>query len=472
LMSLKARHDNAPARFANDERGGGGWHDIEDDESWDGEDRHYIPGPKGPEAVIDDDYERKHQLPFDESDEDNWIYCWNCDSPVRSHWEACPALGCGVGLKYSNLKNRKADAKTSPKFREASIDVKDEPTSDPLTHNTPLNTLKKTAEIFDQGLLQRGGPQSPQNETVNVYSVKIPVDLACGETFEAEIPGQGLVQVTVPVDSVAGETIEIEVPCVDGTQDQRDHDPTVENTERESPTRGGGSVSFREDDGTGSPQELESLLRPNKLLSSRTQGSLRKPVSNPAEDSRKIDEVKAKFRQGSISDLPPPESYPSNRTGGLSSPLKVRAGAESLGATKAPDWTKHLKDKKSENQGDQWRVHLNDDVKNFQEQIQSKQRGFLVYKNTVSTSKYTLYNFLFLNLGQQFSRLANVYFLIIAVLQLFTKLSPTGRFSTLSLVVAANMVREIWEDSKRHKDDRDVNHRIVEVVKEGKITEV
>ena len=39
-------------------------------------------------------------------------------------------------------------------------------------------------------------------------------------------------------------------------------------------------------------------------------------------------------------------------------------------------------------------------------------------------------------------------------------------------VVAANMVREIWEDSKRHKDDRDVNHRIVEVVKEGKITEV
>jgi hypothetical protein len=372
--------------------------------------------------------------------------------------ELCSWLS-GVGLKYSNLKNRKADAKTSPKFREASIDVKDEPTSDPLTHNTPLNTLKKTAEIFDQGLLQRGGPQSPQNETVNVYSVKIPVDLACGEvraiiilkkpnadiepdrcdlqTFEAEIPGQGLVQVTVPVDSVAGETIEIEVPCVDGTQDQRDHDPTVENTERESPTRGGGSVSFREDDGTGSPQELESLLRPNKLLSSRTQGSLRKPVSNPAEDSRKIDEVKAKFRQGSISDLPPPESYPSNRTGGLSSPLKVRAGAESLGATKAPDWTKHLKDKKSENQGDQWRVHLNDDVKNFQEQIQSKQRGFLVYKNTVSTSKYTLYNFLFLNLGQQFSRLANVYFLIIAVLQLFTKLSPTGRFSTaapLSLV--------------------------------------
>jgi hypothetical protein len=71
-MSHKPRYDNAPARFVNDaERGGGGWHEPEDNDSWDGEDRHYIPGPKGPEAVIDDDFERKHQLPSDESDEDN-----------------------------------------------------------------------------------------------------------------------------------------------------------------------------------------------------------------------------------------------------------------------------------------------------------------------------------------------------------------------------------------------------------------
>jgi hypothetical protein len=74
-MSMKpAKHDNAhAARFVSDvsDRGGGGWHDPEDNESWDGEDRHYIPGPRGPEAVIDDDYERKHQVPSDESDEDN-----------------------------------------------------------------------------------------------------------------------------------------------------------------------------------------------------------------------------------------------------------------------------------------------------------------------------------------------------------------------------------------------------------------
>jgi hypothetical protein len=88
-----------------------------------------------------------------------------------------------VGLKYSNKKNRKADAKSSPKFRAAPIDMKDEPTSDPLTRNIPLNTFKKPAETLDQGLLQRGRSQSPQNETVNVYSVKIPVDLASGEVL-------------------------------------------------------------------------------------------------------------------------------------------------------------------------------------------------------------------------------------------------------------------------------------------------
>ncbi len=121
-------------------------------------------------------------------------------------------------------------------------------------------------------------------------------DLCDVQTFEAEIPGQGLVQVTVPVDSVAGETIEIEVPCVDATQDQRDHDPTIENAERESPNRGGGTVSFREDDETAPLPESESPLRSNQLKPSR-QGSLRKPVTNPREDSRAVDEVKAKFRK-------------------------------------------------------------------------------------------------------------------------------------------------------------------------------
>jgi hypothetical protein len=78
----------------------------------------------------------------------------------------------------------------------------------------------------------------------------------------------------------------------------------------------------------------------------------------------------------------------------------------------------------------QLRVHINNTEENFREQLKAKERGFAYDNNSVTTSKYTFYNFIFINLTQQFTRLANVYFLVIALLQLLTPLSPTGRYST------------------------------------------
>ena len=54
----------------------------------------------------------------------------------------------------------------------------------------------------------------------------------------------------------------------------------------------------------------------------------------------------------------------------------------------------------------------------------------------MQTSKYSvlpfrLNFFLWLNLFEQFHKAANVYFLLIAALQLVPGLSPTGRFTTL-----------------------------------------
>jgi hypothetical protein len=245
----------------------------------------------------------------------------------------------------------------------------------------------------------------------------------------------------VPVDSVAGETIEIEVPCAENAQDPNGLKPGKESSgvSRVEPNnRGGGMVSFK--GGEEEEDEYENLYGGNTIKANRTKGSLKQPSASYTDISAKTEDIKAKFRNVSYGDnpLPKPPPAPPVRP---ESPMKVRAGAESLGATKAPDWTRHIKDSKRnlepEKPDDKWRVFLNDDVKNFQEQNQQKARGIVVFKNSVSTSKYTVYNFLFLNLGQQFSRLANVYFLIIAVLQLFTTLSPTGRFSTaapLSLV--------------------------------------
>jgi phospholipid-transporting ATPase len=112
----------------------------------------------------------------------------------------------------------------------------------------------------------------------------------------------------------------------------------------------------------------------------------------------------------------------------------------------------------------------------------------------VTTAKYTVLTFLPKNLLEQFSRLANCYFLVIAgvrncppstalsldaldsldsldslcKLQQIDGISPTGRWTTLvplSLVLTMSAIKEIVEDFYRHKDDRKTNARLVQVLR-------
>ena len=53
-----------------------------------------------------------------------------------------------------------------------------------------------------------------------------------------------------------------------------------------------------------------------------------------------------------------------------------------------------------------------------------------VATNQISTSKYTLLTFLPVNLFEQFMRVANLYFLLCAILQLIPGLSPTSWLSS------------------------------------------
>ena len=49
---------------------------------------------------------------------DEWVRCWNCDGPVRRHWDECPALGCGVELPpetRASEATRSLDSRGSPK---------------------------------------------------------------------------------------------------------------------------------------------------------------------------------------------------------------------------------------------------------------------------------------------------------------------------------------------------------------------
>ena len=83
-------------------------------------------------------------------------------------------------------------------------------------------------------------------------------------------------------------------------------------------------------------------------------------------------------------------------------------------------------------------------------------------KNIIHTSKYRWFNFFSLILMEQFARLANVYFLIIAVLQSIKELSYTGGspliLIPLSFVVGLNGLKDLYEDFKRKKSDQKENN--------------
>lgn len=85
--------------------------------------------------------------------------------------------------------------------------------------------------------------------------------------------------------------------------------------------------------------------------------------------------------------------------------------------------------------------------------------------NYVRTTKYTLATFLPKSLFEQFRRVANFYFLVVAVLS-FSPVAPYSAVSNvipLLVVVAATMAKEFIEDFQRKKQDIEMNNRKVKV---------
>ena len=87
-------------------------------------------------------------------------------------------------------------------------------------------------------------------------------------------------------------------------------------------------------------------------------------------------------------------------------------------------------------------------------------RGYI--KNTITSSRYTLYNFIPRQLFAQFSKLANFYFLCVSSLQMIPNLSTTGTFTTivpLAFFVVISMAKEGYDDLRRYKLDRAENRK-------------
>ncbi|KAM7512457.1 hypothetical protein LguiB_011332 [Lonicera macranthoides] len=94
------------------------------------------------------------------------------------------------------------------------------------------------------------------------------------------------------------------------------------------------------------------------------------------------------------------------------------------------------------------------------------QEAEVTYKgNYVSTTKYTAVNFIPKSLFEQFRRVANIYFLVVACVS-FSPLAPYTAVSVLVpllVVIGATMAKEAVEDWRRRKQDIEANNRKVQV---------
>ena len=84
--------------------------------------------------------------------------------------------------------------------------------------------------------------------------------------------------------------------------------------------------------------------------------------------------------------------------------------------------------------------------------------------NGVTNTRYTWYSFVPKNLWIQFGSFENVYFLFIAVLQLFPEITPVSPITTwapLIVVMSITALKDLIDDLARCRADRAYNNRCV-----------
>ena len=84
--------------------------------------------------------------------------------------------------------------------------------------------------------------------------------------------------------------------------------------------------------------------------------------------------------------------------------------------------------------------------------------------NAICTSKYTVWDFLPKNLFTQFTKMANLYFIVMGFLQLYKPISQPGAwittFMSVVFISGVSAVKDALEDSKRHASDAEENNRV------------
>lgn len=90
--------------------------------------------------------------------------------------------------------------------------------------------------------------------------------------------------------------------------------------------------------------------------------------------------------------------------------------------------------------------------------------------NYTRTTKYTLITYFPKALFEQYRRVANIYFTLVAALSLtqFSPVRPWTTWTPLIIVLGVSMIKEAREDYVRYKADKEVNNRQVQVLDRDK----
>jgi len=85
--------------------------------------------------------------------------------------------------------------------------------------------------------------------------------------------------------------------------------------------------------------------------------------------------------------------------------------------------------------------------------------------NKVTTARYNVFTFLPLNLMVQLSKLTNLYFLVLSIMELYKPISDSDGqpiiLIPLSFIIAVSLVKDLFEDFARKAQDRAENNRYV-----------
>ena len=102
-------------------------------------------------------------------------------------------------------------------------------------------------------------------------------------------------------------------------------------------------------------------------------------------------------------------------------------------------------------------IHLHGGI--TPQKIQANQR---YQENRVRTSTYNIFNFIPYNMLRQFTKAANMYFLVISIMQCIRDISITNgqpaNLPALFLIVLISMIKDAFEDYRRYKRDEQENN--------------